>query len=52
MALNQAVVEKLGVAEADLTKQLVSDVCDIFSTMVGVIDERGRFRGAIALALP
>ena len=38
MALNQAVVEKLGVAEVDLIRQLVSDVCEIFSTMVGVED--------------
>jgi len=38
MTLNEAVVEKLGVAEADLTRQLVSDVCEIFTTMVGVED--------------
>jgi chemotaxis protein CheX len=38
MALNQSVVAYLGVAEADLTRQLSEDVCEIFSTMVGVGD--------------
>jgi len=38
MALNQAVVEKLGIAEVDLARQLSGDVCEIFATMVGVED--------------
>jgi chemotaxis protein CheX len=36
MALNQAVVEKLEIAEVDLAGQLAGDVSEIFSTMVGV----------------
>jgi chemotaxis protein CheX len=38
MALNKAVVEKLGMTEVDLTSQLAGDVCEIFATMVGVED--------------
>lgn len=38
MALNQAVVEKLGIAEVDLSRQLAGDVCEIFATMVGIED--------------
>jgi chemotaxis protein CheX len=38
MALNTSVVEKLGVTEADLARQLASDVGEIFSTMVGIED--------------
>jgi chemotaxis protein CheX len=36
MALNQSIIEQLGVSEADLTRLLIGDVCEIFSTMVGV----------------
>lgn len=38
MALNQEIVKKIGVTEVDLTSLLVSDVTEIFSTMVGVSD--------------
>lgn len=36
MALNQTVIEQLGVAEADLVQLVIKDVGEIFSTMVGV----------------
>jgi chemotaxis protein CheX len=38
MALNQSVIEQLGISEAELTRLLASDVCEIFSTMVGVTE--------------
>lgn len=38
MALNKTVIERLGVAEADLVRQLADDVCEIFATMVGIGD--------------
>lgn len=38
MAFNQAVIEKLGISQVDLAKQLTGDVCEIFTTMVGIDD--------------
>ena len=40
MALNQTVIERIGVAEVELTQRLVGDISEIFSTMVGIDDVR------------
>ena len=38
MGLKQAVIDKLGIVESDLINQFVTDVCEIFTTMVLVDD--------------
>ncbi len=38
MTLKQAIMEKIGITETDLIRQFVTDICEIFSTMLFIDD--------------